>query len=133
MGTTKQKKLAKVIVENSVKDAPDTAGKLLEKVGYSKNLVKQPGRVIEQQGVKEELAVLGFTEENAMKVVTEIMTSDKAQDKDRLKATELTFKVHGSFAPEKKAIVNLNVDIKDEKAQEIADKYEGELQDKFLG
>jgi hypothetical protein len=104
MATQRQKKLAKVIVENSTKDKPINAGQMLEKVGYSDNLVKQPGRVIESEGVQEELKELGFTEENAKRVVKEIMLNENVDPSARLKATDQVFKVKGSYAPEKRDV-----------------------------
>ena len=101
MATQKQKKLAKMIVENAKRDKPLNGGEMLEKVGYSEHLVKQPGRVLEAEGVQEELGALGFTEENAMMVVKEIMMNNKVDSSSRLKATDQVFKVKGSYAPEK--------------------------------
>lgn len=102
MATQRQKKLAKVIVENSSLDKPLNAGEMLEKVGYSKSVSEsKPSDIIEAQGVQEELEVLGFTEENAMKVVKEIMLNSEVEPSARLKATDQVFKVKGSYAPEK--------------------------------
>jgi hypothetical protein len=108
MATVKQKKLAKLIVENATLDKPLNAGQMLEKVSYGK-ISKQPSRVLESAGVKEELEVLGFTEEAAMKVVEEIMNNQDVDPSARLKATDQVFKVRGTYAPEKKLIANLNV------------------------
>lgn len=104
MATQRQKKVARLIVKNSELDEPLNAGEMLEKVGYSPHLVKQPGRVIESDGVQEELEALGFTEKNAMSVVAEIMMNSEADNSSRLKATDQVFKVKGSYAPEKKDI-----------------------------
>ena len=98
MATARQKKLAKVIVENSTLDKPLNGGEMLAKVSYSKGLQKQPSRVIEAEGVQEELTALGFTEENAMTVVSDIMLNEEAQDNNRLKASEMVFKGKGTFA-----------------------------------
>lgn len=131
MGTTKQKKLAKIIVENSTVDKPLNQGQMLGKVGYAENTIEaKSGEIIGSEGVKEELQILGFTEENAMKVVSEIMLNPEAQDNNRLKASEQVFKVRGSYAPEKKLNVNLNTDLPQSKeAQALAEKYEQELKD----
>ena len=40
MATTRQRKLAKVIVENLQVDKPLNAGQMLEKVGYSKSVAE---------------------------------------------------------------------------------------------
>lgn len=97
MPTPRQKKLAKLIIENSTLDKPLNGGEMLEKVSYSKGLQKQPSRVIEAEGVKQALADYGFTEDNAKKVVSEIMLNDKVSANDRLKATDQVFKVHKSY------------------------------------
>lgn len=112
MATQRQKKLAKAIVENLQSKETKTAGELLEKVGYSKNTAEgKPGEVMEQKGVQEELTILGFTEENAKSVVASIMNNPDMESQSRLKAADMTFKVHGSYAPEKNVNVNLNADV----------------------
>jgi len=111
MATEKQKKIAELIVENSVIDEPLNGGEMLEKVGYSPNLVKQPGRVLQSEGVLEHLEVLGFTESNAKMVVTEIMLNGDNDPSARLKATDQVFKVMGAYAPEKSVNLNVNSDV----------------------
>lgn len=133
MATTKQKKVALKIVENSAKDRPQSAGQVLKSVGYGTGLQNQPKRVLESEGVKQELEILGFTEENAMTVVSEIMLNPEAQDNNRLKASEMVFKVQGTFAPEKKINLNANLDITENpEAGKLADEYEKKLLDSLL-
>lgn len=115
MATVRQKKIAKLIVENARLDKPLNAGQMLEKVSYGK-ISKQPSRILESKGVKAELEILGFTEEAAMKVVQSIMHDDNVDPSARLKATDQVFKVRGTYAPERKIIANLNVN--DEKRQQ---------------
>lgn len=100
MATERQKKVAKLIVENATLDKPLNKGEILERVRYGK-VSKQPSRVFESQGVKDALEELGFNEHSAMKVVQEIMLSKEADPNARLKATDQVFKVHGSYAPVK--------------------------------
>lgn len=101
MATLKQKALAKEIVANATREKPKTAGELLEIVGYSKETAEgAPGRTIEQAGVQEELVVLGFSVERAKSVVGEILDDADKQPKDRLKAADMVFKVHGAYVPE---------------------------------
>ena len=96
--TTKQRKLAEVIVENATLDKPLNRGEMLAKVGYSENTAKaKPQDIIEADGVQEALADLGFTEENAKKVVSEIMLNSDIEPNARLKATDQVFKVKGSY------------------------------------
>lgn len=110
MPTLKQRKLAEAIVEGMQQAIPPTAGQMLENVGYSKHLAKQPGRVIAQEGVQEALNDLGFTEDAAKGVVVSIM-HESENDMARLSATNQVFKVLGSYAPEKTANFNANADI----------------------
>ncbi len=109
MPTRLQRKLAEEIVNDAKSKRPKTAGQMLENVGYSEHLAKQPGRVMESVGVKEALNDLGFSEDGAKKVVASILYSEKAKDHDRLDAADKVFKVHSSYAPEKH--VNLNVEL----------------------
>lgn len=113
MATTKQKRIAKLVVENATLDKPLTGGQMLAKVSYSKGLQKQPSRILESEGVKEALDELGFSEENAKKVVGNILLKETAKDTDRLKAAEQIFKVQGSYAPEKNVNVNIEIEADD--------------------
>lgn len=127
MATLRQKRVAKKIVENSTLDKPKSAGQVLKSVGYGTGLQNQPKRVLESDGVQEELTNLGFTEDNAKRVVTDILESDKAANTDKLRASDMIFKVHGSYAAEKRVSVNVNTTVENTKASGLADKYEEEL------
>jgi hypothetical protein len=48
------------------------------------------------------------------------------------KALDKAYKLKGHYAPEKKAVVNLNVDVNNEEGQAIAEKYENELKNALL-
>lgn len=130
MPTVRQKRVAKLIVENATLDKPLNAGQMLEKVSYSEGIQKQPNRVLESEGVQEALADLGFTEDNAKRVVTEIMLNPDADNSSRLKATDQVFKVQGSYAPERHLNTNINVDITPEKVA-LAQEYEQRLKETF--
>lgn len=110
MATTKQKRVAKLIIENTKLDKPLTGGEIVESSGYGVSMKKNAFVVLESEGVKEELEANGFTEENAMHVVQEIMLNTKVEPNARLKATDQVFKVRGTYAPEKHASVALNID-----------------------
>ncbi len=106
MGTFRQKKLAKALIDNAISNDPMNKGELLEKVGYAKNTAEaKPGEILEQKGVQEELKAYGFDEDSAKRVVKEVM-SEKEEPNARLKAADMVFKVHGSYAPEKKDITS---------------------------
>lgn len=100
MATTKQRKLAQAIVQNSQQAKPATDKELLVSSGYSTITAESSSHVImAQEGLKDALSDLGFTEENAKSITAKILLDDKEQSKDRLKAAEMVFKVHGSFVP----------------------------------
>jgi len=135
MGTMKQKKLAEEIVKNMASNKPISAGQMLEKVGYATSVAEaKPSEIIESIGVQEELEKMGFTEMRAKKTVAEIMNNIEAEPNARLKAADMTFKVHGSYAPEKSASVNLDLrgNISDPQLELLREKYEEELKAKLL-
>lgn len=114
----RQKKLAIEIVKNLKLDKPKGIVSLVESVGYSKaSAEKKSSEIVNSPGVQNELERMGFTEYNAKKVVTEIMNNPKAKDDSRLKASEMVFKVHGSYAAEKS--ITLNLDVTAESSEEI--------------
>lgn len=121
MATLLQKKLAKAIVKNAKSDKPLNKKQLLVSVGYSPNTADvNQKNIIEQKGVKEELEILGFTEQAAMKVVDEIMHDKNVDPSARLKATDQVFKVRGTYAPEKSLSVKVNLsDDKQNKSNEL--------------
>lgn len=61
--------------------------------------------------IQEELRKLGFDSNNAKRVISEILNDDSLEPKDRIKAAENVFKVHGDYAAEKHVNVNLDADI----------------------
>lgn len=171
--TLKQKKLAKLIVENLESEETLTGGQMLEKVGYSEGLIKHPGRVISQEGVQQELERLlpdeylnqahrelldhkridyfvfpkeMLDEEIEKKVndvgieVINIQPSLKGKyafysvlDANARKAAlDMAFKRKGSYAPEKRQSVNVNLEV-NSKSEQIKDKYEEELRKEIEG
>lgn len=122
MSTIRQRKLARAIVENLDAEEPLNKKELVISSGYAvKTAQGHAPEIIEQRGVQEELAALGFTEDAAKRVVAEILANSDERANDRLKAAELTFKVHGSFAPDKHVNVNMDVDATSE-IKELTDK-----------
>lgn len=109
--TPKQENLAHEIVKNAKRSRPLNKAQLLENAGYSKSVAQaNPQDIIDQKGVQIALKDLGFTEDNAKRVVAKILHNESSKDADRLHAAEQVFKVHGSYAPEKRlnATVNIN-------------------------
>ena len=68
--TQRQKKVARLLIENMTIDKPLNAGEIVEKSRYSNSMKIKPGQVLESEGVKQELKILGFDEESAKKVVS---------------------------------------------------------------
>lgn len=108
MPTAKQKRVAKLIIENATLDNPKTGGEIVESSGYGVSMKKNSHVVINSEGVQEELNKLGFSEEGAKKVVESILYDEDVDANARLKAADQVFKVHGSYAPDKSINVNLN-------------------------
>ena len=127
MPTAKQKKVAELIIENATLDKPMTGGEIVESSGYGVSMKKNPQVVMNSDGVKEALNDFGFNEDNAKKVVSEIMLDSDQDANARLKATDQVFKVHSTYAPERSQNVNVNVEVSNPKALEIAKKYEEEI------
>lgn len=129
MPTPRQERLAEAIIENASLKVPLGKVELGEKAGYAPATVRsKPGEIIAQEGVQEALAARGFTVENAKRVVAQLLLDEDQEGNVRLKASDMVFKVHGAYAPEKS--VNLNMELHapaDPRAQALAEKYEAEL------
>ncbi len=101
MATLRQQKLAREIIKNASRETPLNKKELVVSSGYSEITAESSAHIIlEQKGVQEELSALGFTEENAKAVTAQILLNPNERAGDRLKAAEMTFKVHGSFQPD---------------------------------
>ncbi len=110
MSTIKQMKLAHNIVKNQKAKKPLNKRDLIVSSGYSLITAKaSPGLILNQPGVIKELNTLGFTEDAAKAVVSEILLDKSVEPSDRLKASDQVFKVHGTYAPEKR--ISATVDI----------------------
>lgn len=134
MPTILQEKLADEIVKNVKLKKPKNKKELLVSVGYAELTATQnASAVLEQKGVQEALEERGFTEDNAKRVVEKILNSDKTEPNARLKAADMVFKVHGSYAPDKHLNINLGqkYDPKDKAIVELRNKYEEELRTKL--
>ncbi len=124
--TSKQKRLARKLVEAINSDEPYTKGGLILQAGYSFDKSRSPRDVIDTPGVKYELEQLGFSEEKAKEVVGGILGDIDEKAGDRLKAAEIVFKVHGTYAPERNINVNLNY-TPDPKSIALAGEFEAKL------
>ena len=135
MPTQRQKRVAKLLIENATLDKPLNGGEIVESGRYSHSMVIKPSVVLESQGVKEALNDYGFTIDNAKKVVARILLDDETEPNARLKASDQVFKVHGGYAPEKRETVSVNINATPEemnKYNALRDKYEQELKQQLL-
>lgn len=111
MATLRQKAVANAIVKNLQEGKVKPAKEVLESVGYGTGLQNSPQRVLNSEGVQKELKILGFDEDTAKEVVADLLVDSTVEPRDRLKAAEMVFKVHGTFAPVKTANLNANMDL----------------------
>lgn len=108
-GTLNQKKVAQLIVEESKSGKKISGTKMLEKVGYSKGICKNAGKIIKSKGVQQELKRLGFSVDVAKDELGKIML--KGDNQDKIAVAREIFKVHGTYAAEKQDIsVNKELD-----------------------
>lgn len=125
MSTLLQQNLAQNIVKNLKRKKPLNKKELVVLGGYSQTVAEaKPNAIIEQKGVQEALEEYGFTEDNAKKVVSQILLNERVEPNARLKAASEVFKVKGTYAPEKK--VNVNIDYNEEvrsKSKDLINKY----------
>lgn len=134
MATTKQKRVARLQIDNLTLDEPLTDGELVESGGYGPSMKKNPYKVLDSAGVKEALNEYGFSEDNAKRVVVEIMLDPEKDSSSRLKATDQVFKVHGSYASDKNppAPPQLNVTLNLGDADKIRKEFEQKLKDSYI-
>lgn len=109
MPTFRQERLADEIIENMKRPPHERKNKkqMVVSVGYTPTTadVKAP-EIMEQKGVKEALTQKGFSVEAAKRVVGEILEKGE-KDENRLRAGDMIFKVHGTYAPEKRVDLQL--------------------------
>lgn len=95
-------------------------GDIVLEAGYAATVKEVPHKILDTSGVKEALSDIGFNPETAKKVVEQIMLDPTALHRDRLKASEMVFKVHGTYAAEKHLSVNVNAEVNTERLTELA-------------
>jgi hypothetical protein len=95
-------------------------GDIVVEAGYSAATRVIPHKLLDTIGVKEALSDIGFNPETAKKVVESIMLDSKAMHRDRLKASEMVFKVHGTYAAEKHVNVNIHAETDNARLLELA-------------
>lgn len=124
MPTIKQRRLAQKVIENTKTGEFQTIGEMLESVGYAKtSATRRPGQILQSEGVIEALEEFGFTEDNAKKVVGQILLDKRVKPDTRIRAAQEVFKVHGSYKqPEEtpKPQIHLHLDLSKFTPEQIA-------------
>lgn len=121
MATLQQKRLARKIPKIIESGKPITGGELVASVGYSVDMQRKPGQVLNSPGVQSELTKLGFTEEKAKEVVSMILADEGLKPEPRLKAAEMVFKVHGTYAPDRSIVAHVKAE-PSERIKRLAEK-----------
>lgn len=122
--TPRQRRAAKIMLDVAQGKRPDikNSGDIVLAAGYAATNKEQPKRLLNTTGVTEALSDYGFSPETAKKVVQQILESETAMHKDRLKAADMVFKVHGTYAAEKSVNVNIDATVDNERLLELADR-----------
>ncbi len=120
MATLMQKRVARKVIEAIQSQEPITGGELVASVGYGPDMQRKPGEVLESKGVIEELEIMGFSEDKAKEVVAVILGDTELNPEPRLKAADMVFKVHGTYAPEKR--ITLTATVPNDRIKALAEK-----------
>lgn len=120
----RQRRAARIMADIAMGKRTDikNSGDIVIAAGYAATNKEQPKRILDTTGVKDALADIGFNEHTAKKVVESILSSDKAAHKDRLKAADMVFKVHGTYAAEKHVSLNIDSTVDNERIIELANR-----------
>lgn len=132
MATVKQKRVAKKVIENITSDKPLTGGEIVANSGYGPSMKKNPQVILNSEGVKKELIRNGFDPEEAKRVVAEILVGGE-NDMVKIKAADMIFKVHGTYAPEKHANLNIEVPLTGDALDAAEEAYERALKQRKAG
>lgn len=131
----RQAKAAELIVQNLAEGKNVPVYEVLKSVGYGTGLQHNPQRVLNSEGFKSALEEMGFTQDNAQRVVAEILLDGEKGASDRLKAADMIFKFFGSYAPEKSQNVNVNIKANPKdmtKYESLKAEYEEKLRQAYL-
>jgi hypothetical protein len=120
--TPRQRRAAKIMADIATGKRTDiqSQGQIVLAAGYTEVNALQPSRILDTEGVKDALAEYGFNEKTAKQVVSNILNSTEAMNKDRLKAADMVFKVHGTYAAEKHVSLNIDAQVDDARLLELA-------------
>lgn len=124
MATINQQRAAKRVKEAIEKGEKIDGGDILENIGYSLAIAKNPKMVFESKGFQEALKELGFSIEAADLTVAKILRTGK--EENQIRAAQEIYKRTAAYAPERSVSVTVSLD---PKTQELAKNYEQKLKD----
>ena len=106
MSTELQKKLASEIAQNIIRTIPKSKKALVASSGYSQvSAINHATEIIAQKGVQKELKELGFTVENAKRIIGSILNAPTVYEmvtpENQIRAAQEVFKVIGEYDAEK--------------------------------
>lgn len=137
MSTIKQKMAMENMLENG-----GNMGQAMIDAGYSGNTAKTPQKLTESGGWKELMEIhlpnsllvekhrelLTVPKITTTRIKGAIIDTEESLDVQALKAgLDMAYKLKGAYAPEKTISLNVNAEITNPKARELAEKYEDEL------
>jgi hypothetical protein len=122
--TPRQRRAARIMADIAMGKRPDikNQGDIIVEAGYAATLKDTPKTLLNTRGVETALADNGFSPETAKNVVKMILESNDAAHKDRLKAADMVFKVHGTYAAEKTVNLNIEHNTDDTRLLELAER-----------
>ncbi len=120
--TPRQRKAAKIMYDIATGERTDihNTGDIVIEAGYAATVKEVPHKILDTSGVHMALEEYGFSELSAKNVVKEILNSKEEASKDRLKAADMVFKVHGTYAAEKHVSLNIDAQVDDARLLELA-------------
>ena len=134
MPTLKQKKVAKAVVEQVMAEKGSKVkniGTIVKEAGYSEVCAKSPTKVTKTAGFKELMEQ--YLPDEQLAIIHNKHLHNEERPDISIKALDMAYKLKGKNAPEKKLIVNANVDLKNNpKVQEMIDRQNEDLRNVIL-
>jgi hypothetical protein len=128
--TLRQRKLARIAADVAMgrRDDITTSGELVLAAGYAATVKEVPHKILDTSGVRQALSDIGFDEESAKNVVKSILENAREKASDRLKAADMVFKVHGTYAAEKHVSLNIDANVDTQAMLELAERLRNTTQ-----
>lgn len=110
--TERQKKLARILIENQKRDKPLSKKEMVKQAGFAPSVYENKAhQAITAPGTKEAMKDLGFSEDVGKKKLLELLNSGTASNDQIIKICQEIFKVNGTYAPAKTDNTNKNLSV----------------------